>query len=220
MKPSRQEKIKAVKIAKAYIDAGFDHVLKNELYFSDWVRDFGNPLSSCEIASGMTKYVIIPDDLNWVIKLPIQVKPKQYRREEFLTKFNAYDYCDLETRNFAYAEEKGVNVFFAESYFLSLYKGIRIYIQRKAKCDEQEFDDRLKKYASHYVSETCNEDVFDEVVSDYVLNMDESESLEAVFGDVPTELYDLIEERNVNDLHCGNYGFINEKPVIIDYSGY
>lgn len=54
----------------------------------------------------MTKYVIIPDDLNWVIKLPIQVKPEQYRREEFLTKFNAYDYCDLETRNFAYAEEK------------------------------------------------------------------------------------------------------------------
>ena len=133
MKPSRQEKIKAVEIAKAYIDAGFDHVLKNELYFSDWVRDFGNPLSSCKIASGMTKYVIIPDNLNWVIKLPIQVKPKQYRREEFLTKFNAYDYCDLETRNFAYAEEKGVNVFFAESYFLSLYKGIRIYIQRKAE---------------------------------------------------------------------------------------
>lgn len=220
MKPSRQEKIKAVEIAKAYIDAGFDHVLKNELYFSDWVRDFGNPLSSCKIASGMTKYVIIPDNLNWVIKLPIQVKTKQYRREEFLTKFNAYDYCDLETRNFAYAEEKGVNVFFAESYFLSLYKGIRIYIQRKAKCDEQEFDDRLKKYASHYVSETYNEDVFNEVVSDYVLNMNESESLEAVFGDVPTELYDLIEERNVNDLHCGNYGFINEKPVIIDYSGY
>lgn len=220
MKPSRQEKIKAVEIAKTYIDAGFDHVLKNELYFSDWIRDFGNPLSSCEIASGMTKYVIIPDDLNWVIKLPIQVRPEQYRREEFLTKFNAYDYCDLETRNFAYAEEKGVTVFFAESYFLSLYKGIRIYIQRKAECDEQEFDDRLKKYASHYVSETCNKDVFDEVVSDYVLNMDESKSLEAVFGNVPTELYDLIEERNVNDLHCGNYGFINEKPVIIDYSGY
>lgn len=220
MKPSRQEKIKAVKIAKTYIDAGFNHVLKNELYFSDWIRDFGNPLSSCEIASGMTKYVIIPDDLNWVIKLPIQVRPDQYRREEFLTKFSAYDYCDLETRNFAYAEEKGVNVFFAESYFLSLYKGIRIYIQRKAECDEQEFDDRLKKYASHYVSETYNEDVFNEVVSDYVLSMDGSESLEAIFGDVPTELYDLIEERNVNDLHCGNYGFINEKPVIIDYSGY
>ena len=44
--------------------------------------------------------------------------------------------------------------------------------------------------------------------------MDESESLEAVFGDVPAELYNLIEERNVNDLHCGNYGFIDEKPVI------
>lgn len=220
MKPSRQEKIKAVEIAKTYIDAGFNHVLKNELYFSDWIRDFGNPLSSCKIASGMTKYVIIPDDLNWVIKLPIQVKPEQYRREEFLTKFSAYDYCDLETRNFAYAEEKGINIFFAESYFLSLYKGIRIYIQRKAECDEQEFDDRLKKYASHYVSESCNEDVFDEVVSDYVLNMDESESLEAIFGDVPAELYNLIEERNVNDLHCRNYGFIDEKPVIIDYSGY
>ena len=59
MKPSRQEKIKAVEIAKTYIDAGFNHVLKNELYFSDWIRDFGNPLSSCKIASGMTKYVII-----------------------------------------------------------------------------------------------------------------------------------------------------------------
>lgn len=220
MKPSREEKIRAVKIAKTYIDAGFDHVLNNELYFADWVRDFGNPLSSCTIESGMTKYVIIPTNFNWVIKLPIQVRPEQYRREEFLTKFNAYDYCDLETRNFVYAEEKGLDAFFAESYFLSLYKGIRIYIQRKAECDEEEFDDRLKNYASHYVDESCNEDVFDEVVSDYVLNMDGSESLEAVFGDVPQELQDMIDERNINDLHCANYGFINEKPVIIDYSGY
>lgn len=38
MKPSRQEKIKAVEIAKTYIDAGFNHVLKmNSIFLTGFV---------------------------------------------------------------------------------------------------------------------------------------------------------------------------------------
>ena len=40
----------------------------------------------------------------------------------------------------------------------------------------------------------------------------------AVFGDEDLAIF--IKENRINDIHCANMGFKNNKPIIIDFSGF
>ena len=49
--------------------------------------------------------------------------------------------------------------------------------------------------------------------------MDDYEVVEAIIGE-NRKLFDFIYENDINDLHKGNFGYLNDAPVIFDYSGF
>lgn len=67
--------------------------------------------------------------------------------------------------------------------------------------------------------EESDEDYADRI-SEYVeSDMDDYEVVEAIIGE-NRELFDFIYENDINDLHKGNFGYLNDSPVIFDYSGF
>ena len=74
---------------------------------------------------GVTKGVIIFDDLDWVVKFPLGAS--------FYTGYTAIDYCAKEYDVYTKALEIGLESFFAPMYFLECYFGVDAYAMEKLR---------------------------------------------------------------------------------------
>ena len=63
----------------------------------------------------------------------------------------------------------------------------------------------------------ADEDLVYQTYGDYLDNSEVEEVLEDTYGE---KIYDMFEEFGINDLHCGNLGFRDGKPVLFDFAGY
>lgn len=156
-------------------------------------------------ARGISKFVLINDNDEWVLKIPFY--------------FETVDYCDLEVKNYQHAQKAGVERFFAETYFLMNYNDVPCYIMRKVSCDETMMENDLY----HRTIESGN--MTEEETVRYISQMDDEEILynlcDFYFDPVSKErLFDFLNDKGINDIHAGNIGYINNSVVIIDYSGY
>ena len=182
------------------LSCGLMEAYKEQRSMSNWA--YGS-LRGYDYESGATKCVLIPWDLDWVIKF-------NYPGEK-------NDYCSREYENYVAAEEAGYAKYFAEVVYLYEVDGLAFYAQRKVVCEEYEADSRL--YDSLRRSYEEDGRFVDE---DTLWN--EVEDLEA--ADRVTILYDdfdfgnFIMERRINDLHSANFGIYNDDIVIIDFSGF
>ena len=51
--------------------------------------------------------------------------------------------------------------------------------------------------------------------------MEDEDRLYAIFGcEDGDDLLTFLDVQEVNDIHAGNFGYFNQMPVLIDYSGY
>ena len=159
--------------------------------------------------NGLTKAVLVFDELDWVVKIPFQV---DYSRsdEDSIT-----NYCERERFVYEQAKKRGVAEIFAESYFLMDFCGRPIYIMKKVEANEEKVSTDLYNKA---ISEGYEEEDFQ--------SMDSEEQVEELFyyyygEDFLQEYFAFCEEYEINDIHTSNIGYDeNDKPVVIDYSGY
>jgi hypothetical protein len=157
--------------------------------------------------NGADKMVILPKELeNWVIKFGISI--------------NDNEMCMREVENYQKAVQEGYDMYLAPCYFYTKKNGFVFTIQRKCKCEECRYDDMFyEATASNYdKADFETEDDYYEAVNAATDDCDDYDRTMAVFDN--KELYWWLQDNNINDLHCGNFGLLDEVDVIVDYSGY
>lgn len=246
-----QKEIEEIKSIVNLVFQGADFIAlkeddKSEYYLSEDENDlfniedfkrilFENGILNIRVASGLTKIVLIPDDKDYVIKIPItksghydyiEDENGNYTKGNFLIENNNWgDYCSIEEELFnSFTDD--IKKIFAETRFITKVNDLPIYIQEKVtvpyvrKIDLFDPDhypsDRKSDMDIHYelsaISKYCEHNDFQEDFSyDILVN----------YGfDFLINLLQTIDYAGIYDLHAGNYGYKNYKPMIFDYSGY
>lgn len=170
--------------------------------FWDWMDDtlieFGY-----WAADGMTKLCIgRPDLRDWVIKVAYDGR-EVYSANEYEV------YCA--------AEEAGFSHYLPETVYLCERAGKVFYLQQKAWCHEEsitsDWCERLRKTYEENECEYDEDDLYCELDS-----LEDKERVMLSFNDLA--FWDFLKQHHVNDLHEGNFGYIDGHLVIIDFSGF
>jgi len=167
--------------------------------------------------NGLTKAVLVFDELDWVVKIPFHV---DYSRSDG---GSITDYCERERFVYEQAKERGVAELFAESYFLMDFCGRPIYIMKKVEDNKKKvFTDLQDKVFIGLQDEAISEG-YDEEDFEYIEPEEQVEELFYYYyeDNLLREYFAFCEDYGINDVHTGNIGYDeNDKPVLIDYSGY
>ena len=182
------------------------------------------------LASGVSKVAIIPKEKNYVIKIPYYGK---YRKSNGIKCFDPYfssiskssDYCKSEEIIYNKAKANGLDTFFAEIEQIGKIKSIPIYVQRKAVIFEDVYypeDDEEENLNEHEISifKTITTK-YSDLVEDEYLALSWMKDFICSYGELAFDkLYNFLSDNNIQDLHSENIGYICEKPVLVDFSGF
>lgn len=217
----------AITIIEEVFANGFHGVLDGTCYSWVWRQEHEDILpDDFYFASGCTKLVMVHPALeNWVLKFPTYISPNRMARFVVDDEEPAPDHCAQEVRNYERAVREGLADYFAACYKLMDYEGCAIYIQEKASCDASQCSEIFYDSMSQGVDreEFEDEDEYCDYINNCVDEMTDEESLVAMFGSnsvYADELDAFIHKYYIGDLHAGNFGFIGNRPVMVDYSGY
>lgn len=156
--------------------------------------------------SGAVKYCLVNEEFNgYVVKFCIEKE---------------FDYCEREYNNYLAAVERGLERYFPYTDFLCKIGRFSLYIQEEAVVDEESITD-IWVSAINESSGGCYEDNEEreyDSVWDYVDDTSDEERIAMTFKS--DELENFCNEFVINDLHSGNFGYINDRLVIIDFSGF
>jgi hypothetical protein len=169
--------------------------------FKAWVSEESPENEHFNINWGLTKGVIIHHDLEWVLKIPFG-----YQK-------NNENHCRIETHNYQNAIAFGVEDMFAETHYLMDFFNLPCYVMRKVECGEFALDDHGSAILGG---------------DEYSYSRDESESEELVeelicayYGEERFNKYcRFCKDNGINDIHEDNIGWIGNRPIVIDYSGF
>jgi hypothetical protein len=185
------------------VEAGMINAIKNdEEYFQPraWFRK--HMPNQYNVYEGACKGVIALEDADYVIKFDY---------------YGSESYCKLEANNYADAVEAGLARYFAETRFVYEIDGITFTVQERCNCDEGAVYNSLGRYVqSTYEDEGSEYDEHD-IWSEVDCLFDEGRAYE-MFEDAA--LAHFICSHYINDLHQGNFGFIGERLVMTDFSGF
>lgn len=212
MVPTNEEVELAKNIVINLLEMGAGENLKSLCHgfhsFPKWMKENEMERYGFEWHYGVTKVCLSCSDLGkWVIK--------------FSFKDICYDYCKIEFENYCKAEKRGYSHYFPATYFLIQSYGVNFYLQEMADEAEEEIRDVLyEKMTDELIAEGEDPDGewFCDLVADAVEDLDDIYKIEFLFGDCDFAVF--LKENRINDLHSGNFGFIDGHLVIIDFSGY
>ena len=182
------------------------------------------------LASGVSKVAIIPKEKNYVIKIPYYGK---YRKSNGIKCFDPYfssiskssDYCKSEEIIYNKAKANGLDTFFAEIEQIGKIKSIPIYVQQKAVIFEDVYypeDDEEENLNEHEISifKTITTK-YSDLVEDEYLPLSWMKDFICSYGELAFDkLYNFLSDNNIQDLHSENIGYICERPVLVDFSGF
>lgn len=158
---------------------------------------------------GLSKGVIIFDDLDWVVKFPLGVSA--------YIGHTVIDYCAKEYDVYIKALEVGLESLFAPMYFLECYFGVDAYAMEKVEVDPKRiYSEHIDSWASISSATEGRRRLsfFEEHTMTITLFDYHDESLIDKF-------IDFCNNEGVGDLHDGNMGYNKDNNlVLIDYSGY
>ena len=181
-------------------------------------------IEGAELYHGATKGVIVPNCGNVVFKIPFGVRLKINCCGTEECNELTCNYCEVEEDFYKASIKNHRNQFFAAIHRLKkiILGGkvlLDIYVQEKARPfdlygstngltgEEVEFD--IAEEYLNYANELCNAPV--DWAVDFI----------AYHGENDMEYLDsFLYEYGINDIHDGNVGYIGDRPVIFDYSGY
>lgn len=199
---------------------------------NDWLLyQLGEGDISAQVECGISKVVIIPEDGNFVIKIPFngmyhynwnEDDEDDYGDSEFEYYYYACapdhsDYCWDEVIKIEKAYEMGYGKLFPDTKFLQEKDGHRVYIQEKVRTaryfnpNDISEDSRKKAESMGKYYKKCDNTWRAAVVEFY------GESYWKDFCD-----WDYLSDVNIlSDMHADNYGYdMNGYPIILDASGF
>lgn len=178
----------------------------NSWLLYDWLIKYVNTNTSMFLSSGATRSVICDPDNEYVIKIAN----------------NSEDECYNENEVYIYecACEKGYKDYFAGLIKVGAICGRGIYVGEYAQCDEDEIASSVSEYCWNS-SIDCGE------VSSSEPNYYSGSSSESCeewalheWGKIGRSILDFLADCQIDDLHAGNWGYINSSLVVVDYAGF
>jgi len=187
-----------------------------------------------EVNYGATKLVFSFKDTDFVIKIPFfgsyeeeYCSDESDNEDEYNEYYgycfkefsgapldNDWNYCAAESEIYKLAKEEGIEDLFAKTEFLGRVNDLFVYTQEKAemfdyckttlsKEDSISIQKKMKDISSPIRSEVWvydfinyyNEELFDELCA-------------------------FLNKYEINDMHSGNIGYIEDRPVLVDYSAF
>lgn len=187
---------------------GFDIFLSkpSNKVFYEWKREVESFLpSTLSFLNGATKAVIVIEEADFVIKIPFLHNWRGGSSENF---------CEIELDIYEKAKQnKEISECFASVCFGGKVCNAPFYLMEKVSVDEEYNSDTI--YSFYEDIGYSHSEVINEAEEDGVRLL-----FESFYPDVFSSLEEFIDEHEINDLHTGNFGFLNGRPVFIDYSGY
>jgi hypothetical protein len=175
---------------------------------------------------GATKLAIIPSNEDFVIKIPFtgtyvpnydddyEENPGEW--QDFWGAEDSdqpWNYCESEVNRYQIAEENGFAACFAETKLLGTIHGFPIYIQEKCEILEHCYKSHThSKEECHYYSKNFSSMIDPNWLVDFGLYYGE--------GMLKDFLHFLELMGWDDDLRKSNIGYIKDRPVIVDYSGF
>lgn len=187
-----------------------------------------------DILTGASKCVVLLHNQNFVLKIPFEGQQiwkqvRDYSAEEYnyndfdfvFYPFNCartkdhWDYCNDEVEIFKKAEAAGVGSFFARTDFYGYSKdNYPIYVQERCEVfNNVDVDDKYKNLSKEI--KTSASKVSSELPKEWI-----ALAIEYFGQELTDKFLAFVEDEHIDDLHDSNFGFIGDRPVLIDYSGY
>lgn len=169
------------------------------------------PAKDFHIADGASKYVIVFTKKDYVLKWSYD--------DSVETEFEIYD--DALTSDIAF--------FFPQTEWFYKKNNTLFTLQQKIDYDCTKIPRTdFSKY--HKMIKTVSGDIIRKVEKGFKIpNCSYNRQLDTLWASVALSLYgkfavkqlcDFIQKHRINDLHRGNIGFYNFKPIILDFCGY
>lgn len=179
---------------------------------------------------GASKLAIISMKGDYVIKIPYTGElpediwcPTEEEFEEYFEPYcgaggdNPWDYCALEVERYNYAKQFGFDKYLAKIELLGHVNGYPIYIQEK--CETYYSSRRSRRYSEEEKKTTrsiCGLGMFDYLVDENWLT-----DFRFYYGEQALiDFVDFLIKNHWEDLNNANIGYLNKRPVILDFSGF
>ena len=183
--------------------------------YSDHLSDKSkfHKIPNCARATGAFKECLIFPDMDYVLKVPFAFYKNS--REEG----NA---CEDEIRTYQSAKEAGVEKVFLETWFIGyLANGRPVYGQAKADYTSNSLpENKITKYER--ITKTVTGNMQSRVVRgmyDHCVNRLWVEMFISLYGKNFARKFEAwTKETHLSDMHEGNIGYRNDKPIILDYN--
>lgn len=229
MKYNKDKILRMLINAPLYEGSDF-HEGMNDDFFNAMSTDFCN---NYNYANGATKLALIPIDKNenYVIKIPYTGSYNHesgYYYNSFYVKsrfdyweygsadntVRNWDYCATEVERYKIAKNKGFAQFFAKTELLGFINNYPIYIQEKCiTLSDSLIKHHHSKEERERTSLICKfADIHEDWLTDFRLCYGENTLLNFINFIQSMEWDD--------DLRDENIGYLNNYPVLIDYSGF
>ena len=220
---------KDIRVPEVFCNEDFDD-------FEDEVRDvlYAEGIEAT-FSQGASKFVIVPADSDYVIKIPfnfcgdeedVEYYENSDEEDNFYGDYHPFhcNYCDEEDRIYEEAEDWEVEDAFSELGVVKTTNTMQcFYIQEKVVplCDL--YEDNFTKVKSPIKISEDTEERYSKFDHWNSLNPTFVKAMIEFFGiDFVMQFDNFLDTCGVSDLHDGNYGFrvSDNKPVIFDYGGY
>lgn len=197
-------------------------------YFSTREEDFFISAINCEECpnfdwnDGASKLVLIPEDKDYVIKIPFNSSHDEF--DDGCYYDMSRNYCEEEIDLYNKISMEGLGGVFSQ-FFLPLtrveeFQDYDIYIQPKCQVYNQVSNEKR----SHFYSPGSMSKVKSSHLNHYISLPDDwiaavVEVLKNIY--LAKKFFEILSKYNIDqDLHRGNIGYYNGKPVILDYGGF
>lgn len=173
---------------------------------------------------GATKFVLIPEHGDFIIKIPFnsniirdedgeEVDTIEFYRAN--GNFNDWDYCAVESERYNIAQGYGFERYFAPTIYIGQIRDWPIYIQPKCFVlnEAKNCSNESRAKAKEITYNSCfNYLKIDYDWLGYIVENNGEDEAEA--------LVRFLYQNNWDDFHHSNVGFYQGQPVIFDYSDY
>ena len=187
-------------------------------YFSE--EYFPSLLASIPIevdyATGCTKAVIWTEDMEYVIKIPFVGDEEGVFSGSFYTK-EGWDYCAEEVERYKLACRYNLNDFFLETVFVDKINDYPIYAQKRVCIfgDQNFYSSHSQEQRQSVTSKLRDKKIWVALPIDWLIDA------QLYYGEERVDdLLSFLKDFDFQDLHSGNVGYLNGKPIIVDYAGF
>lgn len=183
----------------------------------DMLTDKGYTFPEYQVCDGASKICIVPKHADFVIKWSTSCLSGEEGYDE------AYD----EVLIYEKAVREGLEMFFPKTEILCTIGGINFVVQEKI--DFSALNTPRNKDSKYlYKTKTVSPIIIDKIDTCFQ-SIRRGHSIDTTWASMAIVIYGkrkckalckFVIENGINDLHLSNIGYLKDKPVILDFSGY